>query len=220
MPDKINFLVTLLAGKRLIPFRTQKLSPLRPMVVLTGESRSSPGFIKAGCESSRPFPLRCIVGEIMKKKFNAKRKFFSYTQSINEGPSKIFPLLCPRREYDWIKTWSCEIIYSDTGHAEDNCVFKTKSPGGDVDDIWVVCKYKKEKEIQFVRVDAFRTIRYNITLTKQKDGSTKAKWVQIITALNEQGNRMLQKMTPEIYAQNMSNIEKMLNHYLTNGTAL
>ena len=45
LPDKTSFLVTILTGKRLIPFRTQKLSPLRPMVVLTGESRSSPGFI-------------------------------------------------------------------------------------------------------------------------------------------------------------------------------
>ncbi len=26
-------------------YRTAKLSPLRPMVILTGESRSSPGFI-------------------------------------------------------------------------------------------------------------------------------------------------------------------------------
>jgi hypothetical protein len=34
-----NFLVTLRTGKRLFPFRTQKLSPLRPMVVLRGESR-------------------------------------------------------------------------------------------------------------------------------------------------------------------------------------
>ena len=34
-----SFLVTIPAGKRLIPFRTQKLSPLGPMVVLRGESR-------------------------------------------------------------------------------------------------------------------------------------------------------------------------------------
>ena len=32
-PDKTSFLATILTGKRLIPFRTQKLSPLRPMVV-------------------------------------------------------------------------------------------------------------------------------------------------------------------------------------------
>ena len=156
----------------------------------------------------------------MVKNFKAKREILSYTQSINAGPSEVFPLLCPRREYDWIKTWSCEIIYSDTGYAEDDCVFKTTSPSGDVDDIWVVCKYEKDKEIQFIRVDTFMAIRFNITLTEQEDGSTKAEWVQIITALNEQGNRILHKMTPEIYAQTMSNIEKMLNHYLTNGTAL
>jgi hypothetical protein len=52
LPDKTSFLVTILTGKRLIPFRTQKLSPLRPMVVRMGESRSSPGFIKAETEEN------------------------------------------------------------------------------------------------------------------------------------------------------------------------
>ncbi len=41
-----SFLVTLLTGKRLIPCRTQKLSPSRPMVVRKRESRSSPGIIR------------------------------------------------------------------------------------------------------------------------------------------------------------------------------
>ena len=53
----MSFLVTILTGKRLIPFRTQKLSPLRPMVVLTGESRSSPGFIKADSLKESAFTI-------------------------------------------------------------------------------------------------------------------------------------------------------------------
>ncbi len=57
-----NFLVTILTGKRLIPFRTQKLSPLRPMVVLAGESRLLPGIIKADTERCRPFPMVCPAG--------------------------------------------------------------------------------------------------------------------------------------------------------------
>ncbi len=45
-PDITSFLVTLLTGKRLIPCRTQKLSPSRPMVVRKRESRSSPGITR------------------------------------------------------------------------------------------------------------------------------------------------------------------------------
>ena len=43
------------------PIPNSEAKLFRPMVVLTGESRSSPGIIKAGCENSRPFPLRFIL---------------------------------------------------------------------------------------------------------------------------------------------------------------
>ena len=42
------------------PIPNSEAKPVRPMVVLMGESRSSPGFIKAGTERCRPFPLRPI----------------------------------------------------------------------------------------------------------------------------------------------------------------
>ena len=76
-----NFLVTILTGQRLIPFRTQKLSPLRPMVVLTGESRLLPGIIKADTEGCRPFPLRWY--------FKAALEFLSLSLSRSELLSKI-----------------------------------------------------------------------------------------------------------------------------------
>ena len=67
-PDISSFLVTLLTGKRLIPCRTQKLSPSRPMVVRKRESRTSPGITRpvrpkrAGlsfCAVARASPRQC-----------------------------------------------------------------------------------------------------------------------------------------------------------------
>ena len=48
--------------------------------------------------------------------------------TLSGSPEQVFPLLCPTREYDWIETWQCELIYSDSGFAEPGCIF-TIVPG-------------------------------------------------------------------------------------------
>ena len=44
---------------------------------------------------------------------------------LTAPPERVFPLLCPIKEYDWIPQWRCEMIYSKSGVAELGCVFKT-----------------------------------------------------------------------------------------------
>ncbi|MGI9537489.1 MAG: hypothetical protein ACR2PB_10480, partial [Desulfocapsaceae bacterium] len=48
-----------------------------------------------------------------------------YQTQLNSTPEKVFPLLCPVREYEWIPQWQCEMIYSRSGVAELGCVFST-----------------------------------------------------------------------------------------------
>ena len=43
-------------------------------------------------------------------------------------PDDIFPLLCPVREYEWLETWQCEMIYTKSGFTELDCIFKTSLP--------------------------------------------------------------------------------------------
>jgi hypothetical protein len=44
---------------------------------------------------------------------------------IAADPQKVFPLLCPVREYEWIEPWQCRVRYSESGVAENNCIFET-----------------------------------------------------------------------------------------------
>jgi hypothetical protein len=44
-------------GETPVPIPNTEAKPVRPMVVLRGESRSSPGFIKADAERYQPFPF-------------------------------------------------------------------------------------------------------------------------------------------------------------------
>ena len=39
--------------------------------------------------------------------------------------SKVFPLLCPVREADWIDGWNPVLVLTQSGFAEQDCVFIT-----------------------------------------------------------------------------------------------
>ena len=66
-------------------------------------------------------------GSIMNS-FKACRVAHEYTQTNPASPEKVFPLLCPVREADWIPGWRYKLIYSESGVAELGCIFTTEHP--------------------------------------------------------------------------------------------
>jgi hypothetical protein len=151
--------------------------------------------------------------------FTSLRTIKVCTQYLLAPPAKVFPLLCPTREYDWIERWKCQMIHSESGIAEQDCIFTTDFPNGQKD-TWVVSVYRSNEEIQFVRFNGLRVIRYSITLTDRGDGTTTAEWKQIITDLNVEGNRLVESLTDDAYRQQILGLERELNHYLTTGEML
>lgn len=151
--------------------------------------------------------------------FSAQRTTLIAAQHLLAPPDKVFPLLCPTREYEWIEPWKCRMVHSESGFAEQDCIFVTDFPN-EGEDVWVVSVYRTNEEIQFVRFNGRRVIRYSITLTDNGDGTTTAEWNQVITGVNEEGNRLLEGQTDEAYQQKISVLERRLNHYLTTGEML
>jgi len=152
--------------------------------------------------------------------FTAVRVTAECTQHLLAPPSRVFPLLCPTREYAWIELWKCRLIYSATGFAERDCVFTTHFPGEGGQEVWVVSSYEPDREIQFVRTNDLRVIRYSIALSDNGDGTTDAVWRQVITTLNLRGNDWVRDVTQEQFRSEIKTLEKLLNHYLTTGEML
>jgi hypothetical protein len=148
------------------------------------------------------------------------RTIRSYTMDIHGTPDDIFPLLCPVREYEWIQPWQCEMVYTDSGIAELDCVFKTIFPDDGPEDTWVVSRYEPPNRIEFVRINSLRSIRYSIELIQQKNGNTKANWKQIITGLNSEGDNFVAGLTDKAYNGRMKTLNNMINHYLKTGEML
>jgi hypothetical protein len=150
--------------------------------------------------------------------FQAKRMTRQHTQKLNATPDKVFPLLCPVKEYDWIDGWQCDMIYSKSGFNEENCIFQTEFPK-EGKEIWVTSHYDPENyRVEFVRVsNDYKVIRYNIALSDNGDGRTHADWRQIVTALSEQGNQYITDSKEEDYIGLIKMLETMINHYVTTG---
>ncbi len=151
--------------------------------------------------------------------FKSKKIKSSFVQQFQAPPAEVFPLLCPVREYEWIEPWQCEMLNSDSGIAEKDCVFRTQMPGEPSADVWVVSRYEPDTRIEFVRVNALRTICLSITLADNGDGTTRAVNEQLLVGLNDEGNRSLDKMAGS-FSFEMRMGEAMLNHYLTTGNML
>ena len=139
---------------------------------------------------------------------------------IEAEPRKVFPLLCPVREYEWIEPWRCRVLYSESGVAENNCIFETDFPHNGGRETWIVTHYEKESGIAFVRFTPDeKIIKLDICLSGAGTGGTRLLWRKIFTGLSPAGNRIVTAMSDDFEAE-ADRIARMLNHFLKTGTML
>ena len=132
-------------------------------------------------------------------------------------PEQVFPLLCPVREYEWIDNWKCDLVFSESGVAELDCVFKTHFPDDGPEDTWVVSRYEPPVLIEFVRINPLRSVHFSISLARGDVGTTSLNWTQIFTGLSPEGNESIKRITDESYRERVSMRERQINHFLSTG---
>lgn len=138
---------------------------------------------------------------------------FTEQRTFQSLPDKIFPLLCPTTELDWLPGWSCELLHSQSGYAELNCLFKTRFFG--MDEIFICTRYEKNLAIDYLRMSEHISGKLDIKLLDHCDGQTTGVWLITLSALDETGNEML-KDTSGAHDQFGKAIDA-LEYYLING---
>jgi hypothetical protein len=137
--------------------------------------------------------------------------------TIHADPHTVFPLLCPVREYEWIEPWQCRVRYSETGVAENNCIFETDFAHNGGPETWIVSRYEKDRCIEFVRFTADeKIIKLDIQLTGAQAGGTRLLWRKTFTGLSAQGNRIVTEIAGN-FTPEAERIASMLNYYLSTG---
>lgn len=166
--------------------------------------------------------------------FKARRVAHEYTQTNPAAPEKVFPLLCPVREADWIPGWRYKLIYSDSGVAELGCVFTTQDPAvesekysshsaafdaGSPETTWICTEYDPAAlRIAYVWIKPGRVAtELWIQLTAAENGQTRSHIRFRYTGLSPEGNREVESYDRRWFESKMRGWERAINHYLSSG---
>ena len=153
------------------------------------------------------------------KKPNQKKH--SYAKHLNAPPETVFPLLCPVLEVEWAPGWMPEMVISQSGVCEQDCIFITppELPSEPKNSIWVVTKYDPGNwALEMYKVAPEHTIsKLEISLVCDSGNSTTAHISYEITAIGAAGDKFMEEFTEDWYEGFMVEWEKAMNHYLDTG---
>ena len=145
----------------------------------------------------------------------------TFVQTNIAPPARVFPLLCPVREADWLDGWQYEMIHSRSGLIEQGCVFTTPRHGDHPTTWYTVVHDPATCDLQFVRITPGEmVVHIVISLEAHGAAQTRCHIAYTYTPLNSSQVAYVHEDLPEDFRQSMQWWEKALNHYLIHGTML
>jgi len=159
--------------------------------------------------------------ETMAKEFLAKGRPFKRKTQITEhvfeaSPAEVYKQLCPTREKDWIDGWIADLVYSDTGYVEPDCIFTTPAHNIIGPGLWIFTRIEPNELLELVRIiDSNVVVHLRIKLKDNGNGSCTGSWTRTLTALSEQGNAMVEAIPDD--DPHLAKIISGLGHFLKTG---
>lgn len=128
---------------------------------------------------------------------------------------EVFPLLCPKKEEEWIPGWECETIWSNSGYNEESAIFKTVKPYG-TELYWTTLQYDINSKIVDFLLTAPRLymFRFKIEIHVSSDSLLSITFTQTFTSISEEGNILLKRYRSEDFGERLKNLEEFMNRYL------
>jgi hypothetical protein len=144
----------------------------------------------------------------------------AFTQKLDAPAARVFELLCPVREADWIEGWDPAVVITTSGVVEPDCVFVTGA--GAERAIWTVTQHDPTAGlVAFVKVIPDLTVTHiRIRVAAVDDASCSAHIDYGLTALGPAGEQVVSEFTDEQYGAFMRQWQDRLNHYLATGQRL
>ena len=137
-----------------------------------------------------------------------------YRQTLHAAPSRVFPLLCPEREKEWLPGWDARMIQSVSGVAEPRAVFASRDGDGS-EIVWYTAAHEAPRHVHFVRWHAVgMLVDIDLDLSSPAPETT---WLDVrytYIATSRQGARRIAAMTPEQWQEQMTYWESQLDAWL------
>lgn len=145
----------------------------------------------------------------------------TYRQRLVAEPARVFELLCPVREADWIEGWDPSLVVSASGLAEPDALFVTPGAGGTPDAVWVVTRHEPSTcFVEMLKITPGVTVCKLAIQVDAADGGSEAQVTYQHTSLGPPGDAFVASFTEAYYRGFMRDWEARMNHYLREGRAL
>lgn len=143
----------------------------------------------------------------------------TYTQRLCAEPARVFPLLCPVREAEWLERWDPISVTTQSGTAEVDCVFSTCASPRNT--LWYITRHEPETGfVEMLKITPEVTAcKLRIQLNATREGS-EARITYTHTSLGPAGDAFVEGFTEVHYTAFMQDWETRLNHFLRTGTRL
>jgi hypothetical protein len=158
---------------------------------------------------------------------NAMRVTCYHEVTINAPAQTIFPLACPKEELKWIDAWEYDLIYSESGYNENNCIFVERmsspvlfeTPG---DTLWHTTLHNRDDlKIQFLLNCAGKAlIKWNIAIYPIGPEISRVAWNLTLTSLSDDVDRIGRQALEERLAGIIGFLSQSLKHYCEQGSIL
>ena len=137
---------------------------------------------------------------------------------IAAQPDAVFAMMCPVREYEWEPGWLTNLILSESGLAEEGCIFTTPagasfaSDEGSAEAIWVTPFHDPEKRrLTMIKVTPKESVtRLDIAVDKTDAGASVTASYEH-TALSAKGRIIVDAHTEQSYAALMTGWREALS---------
>ena len=147
--------------------------------------------------------------------FVAKRIEKTATITLHGDIDSVWPLFDPINESKWASVWKPEILHPGTGVVEEGMVFRTHGT------VWVVTRYDTNSHhITYTVYHPEKVHTIDVRCTKHAAQLTDATVTYAFVGLTERGNELIEGSANRLFANNLKDWQKLINHYLETGETL
>lgn len=156
----------------------------------------------------------------MLKNCHAIRIVKTFKMDLCGDAKSVFHLLCPVKEIEWIEGWKdiCRLIYSESGIAEEACVFETENPiEGRA--VWICSRYDLENtKIEYIKhiIDK-AIIKWTMEVNGHSKDTSSISLTYNATSLTEEGNHFVRELMEIRFPMFMQKLQEDINFYLSTG---
>ncbi|HBD09243.1 MAG TPA: hypothetical protein DCZ69_13375 [Syntrophobacteraceae bacterium] len=128
---------------------------------------------------------------------------------------EVFPLLCPKKEEEWIPGWECETIWSTSGYNEEAAIFRTVKPY-DTELYWTTLQYDMNNRVVDFLITAPRLymFRFKIDIHENANKILAMMFTQVFTSITEEGSTLIKRYESEDFDLRLKRLEELMSLYL------